>query len=78
MTGFAVSTGSGYCAADPGASDGSGPISMRREGLALLGLGCPVLFADVVLAWAAPEQLLAERPSLVCPSVWSGRHPPSL
>jgi len=61
-------------------SDGSGPISTRREGLALLVPGSPVLLADAVLASGelVSAQPLAEQPSLVCPSVWSERHSPSL
>ena len=57
--------------ADQEPTDDSGPTSMRRGALALIGLGYPALFADVVLAsgqlaWA---QLLAGQPSLVCRSV---------
>src|SRR6266513_3995422 len=75
-----LTVGLGFPAEDRAVSDDSGPISTRREGLALIGLGCPVLFAEVASAWGelVSAQLLAEQPSLVCPSVWSGRHSPSL
>src|SRR6266480_5750932 len=75
-----LTVGLGFPAEDRAVSDGSGPTSTRREGLALIGLGCPVISADAVLASGrlAPARLLAEQPSLVCPSVWSGRRLPSL
>ena len=66
-----LSTGSGCCAADPAASDGSDPISTRREGLAFPVPGYPVLFAEVASGWGelVSAQLLAEQLSLVCRSV---------
>src|SRR5437762_9532538 len=75
-----LTVGLGFPAEDRAVSDDSGPISTRREGLALIGLGCPVLFAEAASAWGelVSAQLLAEQPSLVCPSVWSGRHSPNL
>src|SRR5437660_9981918 len=63
---------------DQGPTDDSGPTSRRRAAMALIALGCLVLFAEPGSAWAAAEQLPAERPPLACLSACYATDPPIL
>jgi len=65
---------------DQGPTDDSGPTSRRRAAMALIALGCLVLFAELVLASArlVSAQFLAERPPLACLSACYAPDPPIL